>query len=322
MFTRSSANPILRPNSAYAWKSRQVYNPAAVFIAGRFYLFYRARGQGENRHSVIGRAVSADGLHFQCDRQPAIVPYWPIESQGVEDPRLTKIGRRYFMTYTAYDGQVARLCFLTSQDLTHWQRQGEMIAGWNRLKAQGFAVPWDLAQKKSAARLKWLKSGAIFPEKIKGEFWLLFGDSNIWLARSADGQNWRPVYQPFLRPRKKYFDSVQLEVGPPPIKTRAGWLVFYHGIGHDAVYRLGYFILAINNPQKIIFRSSIPVLEPQADYELKGKVDIGTQNKKVKVIFATAAVVYQQTVYLYYGAADTYVCLAQAPINKISSNDI
>ncbi len=319
MFVRSQFNPILKPNPNNLWEAVQVYNPAVIFTRKKYHLFYRARGRGQNRQSVIGYATSDDGIKFRRRKQPLLTPKLPIEKRGLEDPRITKISRTYFMTYTAYDGQTARLCLLTSRDLKKWQRQGEMIPNWNLKKANGFTVSWDPAQQNPIARIKWIKAGVIFPQKIKGKFWMLFGDSNIWLATSADGIRWQPLWQSILRPRKKYFDCAQLEAGPPPIKTKKGWLFFYHGIDNNITYRFGFVILNLNNPTKIIYRSPQPVLEPQEKYELNGLVDVGVKTKKAKAIFATAAIIRGRTLWLYYGAADTNICLATDLLKNLIS---
>ena len=201
------------------------------------------------------------------------------------------------MTYTAYDGRCARLSLAASLDLKVWEKHGEMIPDWNAAKAGAFTVPWDEAQHNGIAIKHWSKAGGIFPgiignsnhhsfgammdkpyysaPKAQDRYWMIFGSRHLWLATSGDGLTWQAELKPFLRPRTgDYFDSVHLEMGPPPLKTSRGWLVLYHGVDENMNYRLGFVFLALADPKKILFRSDKPIFEPRAPYELTGIIDI------------------------------------------------
>jgi predicted GH43/DUF377 family glycosyl hydrolase len=198
---------------------------------------------------------------------------------------------------------------------------------------------------------EWSKAGAIFPEKIGDKYLMLFNELYIWLAHSNDGIQWEVLPGPFLEPRKNtdLFDNILVEAGPPPIKTKKGWLVFYHGVNDAIQYRLGVLMLDLRDPETILFRSNEPIFGPREKYELSGIVDIilGLGNvdsgakklleenkdqelKKLlrdaelqgfmpQVTFTPAAVVINGTVRIFYGASDQYVCTATASLEEILS---
>jgi predicted GH43/DUF377 family glycosyl hydrolase len=343
MFVRSKNNPILKPNKDCLWESRKVYNCGAIYYKNKYHLFYRA--VGKDWHSSIGYAGSSDGEHFKRFDQPILFPEGEQEKRGLEDPRITKINSTYFITYAVYNGTKVTLQSATSRNLRNWKKHGEMIPVWNFVKADGFLVEWDPAQveaqKDATAKKKWAKAGGIFPEIINNKYWMLFGDRNIWLANSQDGIHWQPIWKPFIKPRRgNYFDNIHVEMGPPPIRTKKGWLVLYHGINDKIVYRIGFLILDLKNPTKILFRSEKPIFGPEEPYELGGLVDIlpgglasmETMSKeelnnyiiKLKedknmpcVVFCCGAVVVNNILRIYYGASDSAICTATTKLNTI-----
>lgn len=339
MFQRSAKNPILKPDQSHSWEAVKVYNCAALYENKKYYLFYRA--VGKDWISSIGYASSGDGENFIRFKEPLLKSGSDAEKQGVEDSRITKINQTYFLTYTAYDSHTARLNLATSKNLMKWQKHGQIFPGWDYKKADGFLVDWDEARINPESQKDWSKAGAIFPQIINGKYWLIFGDSNIWLANSQDGLHWQPIWQPFIRPRKgDYFDSAHIEMGPPPIKTDEGWLVLYHGIDNKIVYRLGFFILDLNDPTKILYRSEKPIFEPKEPYELSGIVDIlpgeyrtmekmseeeldlfikdaKLKKRMPKVIFCCGAVLVGDILRIYYGASDSMICTATTKLDNI-----
>jgi len=314
MFIRSKSNPILKPDKKPSWRSRKVYNPGAIYENKKYHLFYRAVGR--DWISRIGYAISSDGEKFVSEFQPRLLPQGDLETRGIEDPRITKIKNSYYLTYTAYNGDCARLNLTTSNDLKNWRKHGPMLKNWNFLKAGGFIVKWDKVRNQYPVRSQWSKAGGIFPELISNKYWMIFGDSNLWLAQSKDGKKWQPIEKPFLQPRKNYFDSIHLEMGPSPIKINKGWLVLYHGVDKEIVYRLGYLFLDLTNPNKILYRSAKPIFEPSASYELGGSVDI-TGDNKPKVIFCCGAVIVNNILRIYYGAGDSVIGTAMIKLDEL-----
>jgi beta-1,2-mannosidase len=299
---------------------------------------------GDNWVSSIGHAVSADGEVFERDQTPLLQA--EDDSYSIEDPRITQIDDTFYLTHTFYDGLNVKLQQYTSEDLKTWQAHGEMMPDWDFQKAGGFLVDSDPVQAKAnkdpVARRKWAKSGAIIPERIDGKIWMLFGDRYIWLASSSDGIKYNAVEEPFIRPRgEPFFDSQQVEMGPPPIKTDQGWLVLYHGINKEVEYKLGYALLDSNDPSKILRRGELPIFQPSEPYELSGIVDIlpggyeamkamneeelqsfvATSKEKgdmPKVVFCCGAVMDDPyTLRIYYGAADSLLCTATVKLADV-----
>ncbi len=350
IFTRSKYNPVLAPDPSHSWEELKVYNPGAIFHNGKYHLFYRAMGCGQDWYSALGYAISEDGEHFERFSKPLLDrdPANPLELRGLEDPRVTKINDIFFMAYTAYDGKVPRLHIATSKNLKHWERHPPAFENFHFTKMGGVRVHWENGQAVevpiNSNHNELTKAGGIFPERINNKYWMLFNEYRIWLANSDDGISWNALPGPFLNPRKEtnLFDNVFVEMGPPPIKTEKGWLVLYHGINDAIQYHLGILLLDLNDPTKILFRSKKPVFGPQEKYELSGIVDIipGAiklleQNKEQElktllkkameggfmpqVTFTSAAVVVDGIVRLYYGASDQFICTATAPLDKILS---
>ncbi len=344
IFKRSNFNPILAPDPAHPWEARKLYNPGAIYHAGSYHLFYRAVGTGPDWASAIGYAVSNDGEHFERQALPLLYGETPYEARGLEDPRVSKIDDTFYMTYAAYDGKTPRLCIATSDDLRHWQKHGPVLSDWNFSRAGGVYTEWndggEVEIRTPEMIGEWSKSGAIFPERIGGRFWMLFGEHRIWFAHSDDGIHWQGEETPFLGPRSgDYFDNTMVEMGPPPIMIDEGWLVLYHGIDHGHIYRLGCLILDREDPRRIIRRSAEAIFEPQAEHEKGGLIDVlpgglkhlltldrqalgdylaSAQAKKnaPQVLFCCGAIRENERLRIYYGAGDSLICSAITDLDK------
>ncbi|MDN4593361.1 glycoside hydrolase family 130 protein [Polycladomyces subterraneus] len=297
-FEKYEGNPILSPQGD-SWEAKDVFNPAVVVKDDKVYMLYRAEdhtGEGEwNGTSRIGLAVSEDGIHFERRPEPVLVPTEPYEQPGgCEDPRVTLIDNTYYMTYTAYDGECARMCLATSKDLVHWEKRGVLFPDW----------------KGDQPRI-WSKSGAILPEKINGKYVMYFGDSAIWVAYSEDLIHWDPVEKPVLQTRQDpgAFDSVLVEPGPQPLLTEEGILLIYNAAhplkeerGEKVRYAVGQALFSLDDPEQLIQRTERAFLEPQSADECEGQVD--------HVVFAEGLVEFQGKWYLYFGMADSKIGVA------------
>jgi beta-1,2-mannobiose phosphorylase / 1,2-beta-oligomannan phosphorylase len=323
MFTRSHLNPILKPNTENPWEAKKLYNPGVVFHNGQYHLFYRAVGFGDDWKSSIGYAVSDDGENFIRHECPLLTGENGLEKRGLEDPRLTKIGDTFYMVYAAFDGITPRLCIATSQNLINWQKHGPALTDWKFENAGGIFILFKNGQPVILPNpYEWSKSGGIFPEKIKGKFLMMFGEYRIWFAESDNGLNWTAENTPFISPRQgDYFDDTFVEMGPPPIKTDHGWLVLYHGINSQFYYKIGFLLLDIKDPKKILYRSPEPIFEPFADYELTGTIDI-SHDTRPKVVFCNGAVVIDGLLKIYYGCGDTNIATASVSLDKLFKNVI
>lgn len=284
-FSKYEANPILTPTGS-TWQSKDVFNPTAWTDGELIYLLYRAEdstGIGQwNGTSRIGLATSTDGISFDREEDPVLSPSEPWELPGgAEDPRVVKIGDTFFLTYTAYDGETARLAIATSTDLRNWVKHGLVFPDRG-----------------------WTKSGAILPEKINGQFWMYFGDTNIWAAHSEDGIQWTVVEEPVLTPRDGKFDSRLVEPGPAPIITEDGILLLYNGADDDLFYASGQALFSPSDPTELIARSEAPFLTPTTELERTGQIP--------NVVFIEGLVRFDDRWFLYYGMGDSGIGVAMS----------
>ncbi|MGA9799767.1 MAG: glycoside hydrolase family 130 protein [Terriglobales bacterium] len=293
-WTRISSNPIVSPQGE-GWESAGTFNPAVIVHNGKFVMLYRA--QDKPGTSRLGYAESSDGVHFTRASRPVLSPQADYEKDGgVEDPRLVKFGDTYYLTYTGYNKKDAQLCLATSKDLIHWQRQGVILPAYKG--------NWNVG---------WTKSGAIVPEKVNGKYWMYFlGTSadktdQMGLAYSTDLIHWTEATNvPVLPRRAGDFDSRVVEPGPSPTVTKDGIVLVYNGADDKLVYRTGIAIFDRNDPRKLIWRSDQPVFFPEKSWEKIGQVP--------NVVFVEGMARRGNRYLFYYGAADKYVGVAEAPI--------
>ena len=97
-------------------------------------------------------------------------------------------------------------------------------------------------------------------------------------------------------------------VGPPPIKTSRGWLLLYHGVSMQKVYRAGAVLLDLDEPQKVLAHTSEPILEPEMEFEKNGVVS--------NVVFPEGAVIRNDELIVYYGGGDRVCCVASIPAEE------
>ena len=345
IFTRSKLNPILEPGYNGWWK---IYNPAAAIDENaKVHLFPRVVG-ADLQSKIAHARATIDNEHFLLDYQPALAPIGPFETRGLEDPRVTRIGNQYHMAFAAYDGTDVDLLTATSSSLNGpWERKGPAVPDFRFTASGGVVVRWNGKTPYEVTSPKGRdhrsKSGALFPSTIGGRFFLLFGEFRMWLATSDDGYHFDVIKRPFLEPRKgsRYFDSAFVEMGPPPLETDQGWLVFYHGVDERFRYQLGFLLLDRNDPTRILYRSAEPIFGPREKYEIDpGPIDVfpgaveaarsrtpegladfyhqAAQKGVVpQVVFCSGALLIDDDIRLYYGAADSMVCTAVAPLRDI-----
>ena len=290
---RYEGNPILKPKPENAWESENVFNTAAVYDHGLFHLLYRA--MGKDGISRIGYAVSTDGFNFFRFDKPVFTPKRILEPKGCEDPRIVKIENRYYMTYTAYSEMGMRIGLASTDNFINWQRHRLERAEMNN------------------------KNAALFPEKINGKYVLLHRPMDkepmgIWIAYSDNLTEWHG-HREIMAPRGEGgWESGKIGAGAPPIRTEKGWLLIYHSVDEDEVYRLGAAILCLDDPSKLLYRYPEPILEPETYYELRGEVP--------RVVFTCGACEVKDKYYVYYGGADRVVCVATVDKEEILGEDV
>lgn len=290
---RFAGNPILTPNKN-GWESRAVFNPAVVLFGNEWYLIYRA--QGEDEVSRLGMARLASPTEVS-ERKPEPVfgpdPDSEYENMGVEDPRITQMGNEYYMLYVAASKypsltQVpmhpreaqwrARVSLAKTADFESWSRFGMIISHVDS------------------------KDAALFPEKIENNFCLLHRVvPQVRIAISMDGRNYKER-GPVFGPREGTWDEGRVGVGAPPIKCPYGWVLFYHGVDRQKVYRLGMALLDLEDPSLVVARTTESVLEPSESYEKEGRIK--------NVVFTCGAMEDKDKYWVYYGGADTVIGVA------------
>ena len=284
-FEKHAGNPIVAPQGT-TWEAKDVFNPAAWTDGETIFMLYRAEdttGIGRwNGTSRLGLARSTDGVTFTREPQPVFGPEEPFEQPGgVEDPRVVRIDSLFYLTYTGYDGETARLALATSPDLRTWTRHGVLFP-----------------------ERGWTKSGAILPEPVDGRYWMYFGDTNIWAAHSEDLLRWTVVEEPVLRPRAGRFDSRLVEPGPPPMRTDDGILLLYNAADDSLRYAAGQALFDAADPTRLVARLETPFLTPTTVLEETGQVP--------NVVFIEGLVPHADRWYLYFGMGDSGIGVATA----------
>lgn len=319
---RAGENPVLGPVPEHPWESEAVFNPAAIYDRGRVHILYRALGH--DGVSRIGYASSPDGVHFdERLAHPVYVPAMPPPSKfrnpfapatpltynpdmyasgggwgGSEDPRAVKIGDRVYMTFGMFESWASLRMAITSI-----QEEDFHNGRWH------WAPHFHISPANQTN-----KNWVLFPEKIGGRFAVLHALTPRIMVEYVDSLEElrdRPIQSNNHRSgRKGYWDSFVRGAGAPPIKTKYGWLLLYHGMDteHSEIgYKLGAMLLDLADPTHILYRSAKPILEPTEWYE---------NDWKPGVIYASGAVVKDGTLFVYYGGGDKTVNVATANLER------
>ncbi len=238
------------------------------------------------------RLLSSDnGIYFtESADYPGLFASGYLESFGIEDCRVSKIGDTYYLTYTGVSHNGVAVGLRTTKNWQIFEHKGLIFPPHN-------------------------KDCAIFEEKINGKYYALhrpsspdLGGNFIWLAESPDGLHWGN-HQCIITTRKDFWDSARVGAGAAPIKTEKGWLEIYHGADIKHRYCLGAFLMDLEDPSKIIARSTEPIMIPTETYELSGFFGF--------VVFTNGHIVNGDELTIYYGAADEFVCGARFSIKEI-----
>lgn len=315
---RAQANPVLEPVSKNSWEAFATFNPAALYLNGRVHLLYRA--QGYDGLSVLGYASSSDGIHIdERLSYPVFISTRPFDikplpsdkapllvsgggTSGCEDPRLVEIDGFIYLIYIAFDG----------------------------INPPGVALTYISKSNFIAKRFKWSqptlisrpkqiqKNWVLFPEKINGKFVVLHGLSPKVKIEYIDDPK-KLGHGKYIESltshggggyieakRLDAWDNIVRGVGAPPLKTKYGWLVFYHGMDmrDPGKYKVGAMLLDLNHPEEILCRAIEPVLEPETEYENNGH--------KRGVVYVCGAIIKGEKLFVYYGAADRTSAVAMA----------
>ncbi|RDI75442.1 putative glycosylase [Gaiella occulta] len=299
LFHRHPANPILTADE-WPYPVNTVFNPAAAQLGGTTVILARAEDLTGISHLTVARSPNGvDG--WAIDPLPLLSPTDGIASEqwGFEDPRVVfapELGR-WVITCTAYGPAGPAVYLATTEDFLTVERHGIVCH------------PDD-------------KNAALLPQRVDGK-WVLFhrpmtefggARGEILLSRSPDLVSWSAPEQ-VMQPRSgAWWDSVRIGIGPPPLRTEHGWLVIYHGVKatvSGGIYRIGLALTDLDEPSRLLHRLPQWVFGPLAPYEREGDVP--------NTVFPCGLVHDEagDQIRLYYGAADTSICLATAQLGDL-----
>jgi predicted GH43/DUF377 family glycosyl hydrolase len=329
----AEVNPIISPNEAtrfwdsvlqdsVAWESNDTFNPAAAVLNDEIVVLYRAEdksGEGiGQRTSRLGYASSKDGLHFTRRAAPVFYPDNDSQQEleypgGCEDPRIVVSDEGlYVMLYTQWNQKLPRLAVATSTDLIHWTKHGPAFA-------KAFEGRFFREATKSASIITSLENGKQVMAKIKGQYWMYWGEKAVYAATSENLTDWYPLLDErgelkvLHAPRPGHFDSELTECGPPAIETKDGIMLLYNGknkAGESGdsnytanAYCAGQALFSADEPTVLLKVLDKPFLVPQESFEKSGQYPAGT-------VFIEGLVYFQSKWFLYYGCADSRVAVA------------
>lgn len=295
IFKRSKYNPIITHHDM-PYLCQAVFNPGATMIAGETVLLLRVEDLEGKSHLTVAR--SKDGVtEWRIESEPLMSPAQqagPYEEYGCEDPRVTYLEdlQQWVIAYTAYSPFGAGVGLASTKDFQTAGRFGLVLAPNN-------------------------KDAAIFPRKIKDRYWMLHRPSagdiqHIWLNQSTDLVHWGRPWCVIMERGGPMWDGVKVGASTIPIETEEGWLIIYHGVKQFAAgptYRVGAALLDLEDPRRMIARLPYWVLGPHAHYEVTGAVP--------NVVFPCGHTQIGDEIRIYYGAADSCICLAAGHISEL-----
>ncbi len=295
LIKRYENNPILTKKDI-PYTVATVHNAGVVKFNGKYIMIFRSHKL--NGRSILGKAESEDGFNFVADEKPFMVPategiFQKYEEYGVEDPRIVFIDGEYLITYSAYSRNGVRIGLAKTTDFKSIQRISLITEADYR-------------------------NVVIFPEKFNGLYARLdrphseISPWSVWISYSPDLIYWGES-KLIMKPCQYHWDEMKIGPGAPPIKTPRGWLNIYHGVFptmDGSVYRLGVALHDLNNPSEIIAVADDWILQPEEPYEITGYVH--------NVVFCCGAVPEDDgTVKIYWGGADSVMCVGTANIEEL-----
>ncbi len=302
---RVEENPVIKPIKEHPWESKATFNPGAIYLKNKVHIIYRA--MSEDNTSTFGYATSTDGTHIDYRAtEPIYTPRDHFEQKlvpggnsGCEDPRLTRIGNKIFMLYTAYNGKNPPRVAVTEIYVRDFLKQE-----WKWSRPILISPPqFDN------------KDAFVFPELVNDKYIFVHRlgtcidyDFSKNISDILHGNAWLDEHS-WIEPRKGWWDSEKVGAAAPPFRTREGWIMLYHGVSEDKIYRVGAVLLDSKNPVKILSRTIYPIFEPETPYEKEGQVS--------NVVFPCGNVVMRGKLYVYYGGGDSVTGIATVQVKDL-----
>ncbi len=260
----------------------EVTDGRGYFLRGRMLL---------SSMSHIRIARSSDGVNFTFDDAPALYPTTPYEAYGCEDPRVTFIDGRYYVTYTAVSQRGVTVAMAVTEDFRRFERMGIVFPPYQ-------------------------KDVCLFPEKVRDLYVCRhrpykseFNPACIWTAYSPDLLSWGR-HEMTLAPTPDTWEGERVGAGAPPIRTDEGWLDIYHAADAAGRYHLGAMLSDPEHPERILTRGKACVFEPEADYEIDGVYG--------NCVFSNGLIAEDDgRLTVYYGAADSICAAAVTTVEEM-----
>jgi len=328
IIARCSRNPIVVAGGQ-DWRKVATFNPGVIVDGGKFYLYERVAGSLRPFQTCIGLQVSEDGMNFDL---ASAKPVWTGDMCGypkgsVEDARVAKIDDKYLMVYAMQPYQFD--CWPTGVAVPDYY--ANHYSEWEETRTAPMITRSGIAESYDGIHFKPLcwttpaeiddRDNALFPEKIGGRYALLrrpmqyvgpkYGPPSpgIWLSYSDNLLKWSDPKVVAITENPSW-EGTKIGAAASPLKTDAGWLLLYHGVDDNSIYRVGSMMLDLNDPTKVIGRTKNPIMEPVEYYEKFGLVI-------PNVVFPTANVIVKDEVWIYYGCCDTSIALATVKLDEL-----
>ena len=324
--TRFPGNPILEPHPGHPWEDLAVFNPGAWIADGRVWLLYRAAESGPEYKCYFGLAVSDDGCSFRkVSQHPVFSPSADgFDASTVQDPRVVKMGDYYYITYACRTYPYGQFWLPAEERPEVLPQVAEEFprALRHNKTSTGLLITRDFKTYIRAGRMTDPllddRDVVLFPEKVNGRFVMMhrplewtgpaFGTGHpaAWISTADDLFGFRKS-RLLIRARGGWEDG-KVGVNTPPVRTEHGWLTLYHAVGPDRYYRLGALLLDLEEPHRVLHRTPDWILQPEQEYEIEGYYR--------GCVFPCGKVVRDDTLYVYYGAADKTIALATCPLSE------
>jgi predicted GH43/DUF377 family glycosyl hydrolase len=324
---------IFLEKTSNAFESKAVLNPATYQEGDTVNVFYRA--VSDKDISSVGYCKTNGPTEVvKRSPKPILVPEHDYEIKGVEDPRIVKIDDAYYLTYTAFDGKNARIAYAKSYDLIHFEKQGiisanitykeaEKLFASSHLKDRYYFFSSYMQEKAGEDILLWEKNGILFPEKINGKFAMIhrilpemqliyFDDFEQLKDRDFWTEHLSNLAEHVIIENTEWYETRNIGAGAPPIKTEAGWLLIYHAVRELNVrrtYSVSAIMLDLDDPSKVVGKLKNPLFSPTEDWEkdsIEGK----------HVVFPSGTSIFNNKLYIYYGAADSRIGVASVEMDN------
>jgi len=315
------------------FENKSVFNPAVLQDGDDVHIIYRA--MDKDNVSCLGYAKLKGPLEvIERWQKPFMSPQYKYEKYGIEDARVVKIKDTIYLTYTVHDGKNALIAYSYGKNILHLKKGGVISPNFSydvatkyfndsKLKDKYFFFKSYYKDQVARSVKVWDKDAFFFPEKINGKFALMhriLPDMQVVYARNLHQLKDKKFWHSYLKNMSDYvvlegkhgFEARNIGGGVPPIKTKHGWLLIYHGVepmNKGRVYHAGAALISIKNPTKLIARLPFPLFSPENDWEHEGHVH--------DVVFPTGVAQFNERLYIYYGAADSMVAVASVNLQSL-----